>query len=304
MRILKEANDDQHIYIDSASGDMFIFDGKQLKKIGNQKNPTVGDRGDKDIQAQEEEERQKQIAKEKEAGEEEESEQDIEDRLKRIEKDFGDNDIGNALDDENEMAKSKEARKAKERELKKYKSNPTNKFKLDLQRFVARQIVDSRDQTWRRFNKNTSAFGIMRPGYANTPTKNIPIINVYYDQSGSWGPEDIAVGNSMLGVLNEYEKKNQIKVNVYYFAIHLETNAEVARKQGGTYAGDEILDNIQQTKPDNVIIMTDSDFDSTMHGSHKVTVPGAVWFLWKRGNQSRWLKSNLSGKQQTQSYNI
>ena len=70
---------------------------------------------------------------------------------------------------------------------------------------------------------------------------------------------------------------------------------------GGTDL-DPVITHINVTKPDNVIVMTDSDGDWTTYSSSAV-VPGAVWFLW-RNSVSNELKKHLSGKQLTQSFKI
>ena len=56
----------------------------------------------------------------------------------------------------------------------------------------------------------------------------------------------------------------------------------------------------KQTKPDNVIIMTDDDI---MDIDESVTVPGAVWLLFK-GGQSKNLIDHIHGKKQTNIYNL
>ena len=45
---------DVHIYIDDDTGDVYVFDGSELVKVGN-KSPQIGDRGDEDFQSKEEE---------------------------------------------------------------------------------------------------------------------------------------------------------------------------------------------------------------------------------------------------------
>lgn len=288
---------------------------KALKSKGSKddkkdKSPDIGDKGSSEIQDKEEEERQKQIEKERKEAEEngedydEESEEELKDRLDRIKKMTDDSEAADAIADEDDKKVSADKARAKAKEIKKYNSKPSVKFENDLSRFIKKQITDDRDRTWKVFNKNTIGSGIITRGYARTPNKHIPKINVYYDQSGSWSPTDIEVGNNMLGVLNQYVRKNQIAIDIYYFANHIETDANAARVQGGTGAGKELLDHIKATNPDNVIIMTDSDFDWYGFPSEMTTVPGAVWFLWKGGDVSNWLKSNLRGRTETNSYNI
>ena len=54
--------------MDDPTGDMYIWNGKELVKIGNS-TPQIGDQGDKEFQDKEEEERKAQIEKEKEEAE-------------------------------------------------------------------------------------------------------------------------------------------------------------------------------------------------------------------------------------------
>ena len=301
--ILNEADNDQHIYVDSATGKTYIFDGIALREVGISK-PSIGDRGDadSDIRKKEEEERQKEAEKEKgKDGDDESDPEAVKARLARIQKNLEDDSIADSAEAETDAIIDKDIKKAKQKEAQKYRSNPSNKFKMDIRRFIARQVQDFRDRSWKKFDKNSSAFGIMRQGWTNTPSGKIPIINVYYDQSGSWGPDDIKVGDAMLAVLGEFEKKRQIKVNVFYFSDVVSPNVEVARKYSGTSAGNKIIDHIRSTKPDNVVVMTDSD----LYGSStSVEVPGAVWFLEKQSMQEKWLKSCLKGRMETKSYNI
>lgn len=309
MKFITEASNEKHIYIDQPTGDIYIFDGTKLIKIGNKK-PDIGDRGDQSEIEKEDEERQKQIDKEREEAEangedyDDEDEQSLKDRLDRISKMADDDDIADELEREDDDKLIKQRQKAKERESQKYRSSPSTQFQMDLSRFIKKQTSEDRDRSWKVFNKNTIGSGIISRGYVRKDNKNIPKINVYYDQSGSWSPQDIEVGNSMLKVLDDYVRKNKIKVDIYYFSDHVEVDAAAARRQGGTSAGEELLQHINDTKPDNVIVMTDSDFDMFRFRNKPTTVKGAVWFLWKNGDVSRWLSSNLRGLQQTSSYNI
>lgn len=274
------------------------------------KTPDIGDKGSSEIQDKEEEERKKQIEKERQEAEEngqdydEESEEELKDRLDRIKKMTDDQEAADALASEDDEKVAADKARAKAKEIKKYNAQPSVKFENDLSRFIKKQVTDDRDRTWKVFNKNTIGSGIITRGYARTPNKHIPKINVYYDQSGSWSEQDVEVGNNMLGVLNQYVRKNQIAVDIYYFANHIETDAKKARSQGGTGAGQELINHIKSSNPDNVIVMTDQDFDWYNFPNNSVTVPGAVWFLWKGGSVSNWLKSNLKGSRETNSYNI
>lgn len=112
----------------------------------------------------------------------------------------------------------------------------------------------------------------MKPGITRRAPDTKVAINVYFDQSGSWDEEKIKVGEQAVATLNQYVKQGLIKIYLYYFSINVHENARDARAEGGT-RGQPILDHIMKNKPDNVIIMTDSDIGDCM--SH-VQVPGGV----------------------------
>ena len=60
------------------------------------------------------------------------------------------------------------------------------------------------------------------------------------------------------------------------------------------------MNHIEQTKPTNVVVITDSDVDNA--GNHSlVTVPGAVWMLFYDREANDFAKV-LKGKQETKTY--
>ena len=69
---------------------------------------------------------------------------------------------------------------------------------------------------------------------------------------------------------------------------------------GGGTEGTPIMDHIERTKPDNVIIMTDDDINDI---ESPVTVPGAVWLLFKGGISNN-LIENIHGQTETKVYEI
>ena len=302
----KLPKNDVHIYLDDKTGDMYIFNGVELIKVGN-KSPQIGDKGDEDFQEEEEKKRQAQIEKEKEEFGDDEEEESEEDRQKRID------DIKNALEDE--VTKSdieKETSTKVDKDIKKKKaaqdkmskaSSPIQRFKTSLDRFLADQVKRQKNKTWKKSDMRYEGSGIMRRGKTYTRNTKIPKINVYFDQSGSWGPEDIKVGMQAIGVLNNYEKRGEIEKDIYYFSDHI-TSTPVS---GGTGAGAELVEHIIATKPDNVIIMTDSDMDyqgwTEILSAPKIKVPGAVWFLF-RGAASKALPEWIQGRKQTKSFII
>lgn len=268
--------------------------------IGKPSDTTKLDQEDKDREEKIKKEKEQTSAGDGNGSDEEESEQDKEARLERIRRMFDDDSMAAEATDEAERAVSKErSRRAAANVKRYYQNNQIRKFEDDLRRFIKNEIAADRNSSWRKFNKSYVGTGIMRPGRATVKNKNIPLINVYFDRSGSWDGDKTKVGVEAIGTLRNYEKKGQIKIEIYYFGVRVSEIDSRSATGGGTL-GQPILDHIKQTGPDNVIVMTDSDITDC---SSNVEVPGAVWFLWK-GGVSNNLKSHLSGVKQTNSYEL
>lgn len=309
---------DVHIYIDDPTGDMYMFDGTQLVKIGNT-TPQIGDKGDKDFQDREEQERQAQIEKEKEEegsdGEDsgdadsyEETEEEKQQRLDDIRNMLGDDSIGDEIQSETQAHIDKELRKkkaAEKKEAEKYSSS-IQKFRQSLKRFIANQVQEIRDRTFKREDPSYEGSGIIRPGKMIDDNTKIPKINVYFDQSGSWDDSDIKVGEEAIGILNNYVERGEIEIDIYFFSNRIYSTASAARNDGGTAAGAELINHIVSTKPDNVIVMTDDDFDSwgEINDAPFIKVPGAVWLLFRNGRRSTLLQQHLKGRRQTRVFDF
>lgn len=223
----------------------------------------------------------------------------LSERVQRIKDAFNDAKMGNEIIHQAEEAVYKEQQKQAERNAKQYRDNPLTQFKLDLNTFIKKEISRSRGATWTRPSKKYDGTGIFHKGRKMMDNGEIPLINVYFDRSGSWDDAKTAVGESAIAQLNQYVRRGEIKINVYYFAVNVHTDKASAEREGGT-RGEPILRHILQTKPDNVVVMTDSDIGDC---SSDVTVDGGVWFLFK-GGVSKNLQSHLHGKKQTRSYEI
>ena len=61
---------------------------------------------------------------------------------------------------------------------------------------------------------------------------------------------------------------------------------------------DPVIDHIKATKPDNVIILTDSDSNS---GYQTAEVPGGVWFLFYESDAPDFVK-RLRGRKLTRAF--
>ena len=303
---------------------------------GKKKPLQIGDQGDPDIQAREEAERTKEItkkmAKEMDKGSSKnasdsaddlndvadeadslvkdikdghvdiEQADDLQDRIDKIRKAFSDAANKAAITAEIDDHINQEKIDKQTREMLSYLNNDMNRFKNSLAAFVKKATAEQKDRTWRRQSRRYTGAPdeILTKGHQWRKSKHIPIINVYFDQSGSWDESDIQEGVKALGVLNNYKDKGEIKLNVKFFANHVHTNASAARAERGTDVR-EVFEDIKNTSPDNVIIMTDSDGDHDRLPD--VVVPGAVWLLF-RNDRSNNVINHIHGLAQTQVYDI
>lgn len=303
---------------------------------GKKKPLQIGDQGDPDIQAKEEAERTKEIAK-KMAKEMDKSDSkgasdsadalndvaddadslvkdikdghvdidqadDLQDRIDKIRKAFSDAANKAAITAEIDDHIKQEKIDQQTREMLNYLNNDMYRFKNSLAAFVKKATAEQKDRTWRRQSRRYTGAPdeILTKGHQWRKSKHIPIINVYFDQSGSWDESDIQEGVKALGILNNYKDKGEIKLNVKFFSNNVHTNASDARAEGGTKVT-AVFKDIEATHPDNVIIMTDSDGDKNRLPD--ITVPGAVWLLF-RNSRSENVIEHLHGLTQTQVYDI
>lgn len=201
-----------------------------------------------------------------------------------------------------------QAIKAREKESAKYTTRGSGSFKgfqeflNSLYRAIALQVSteETRDNSWSALSRRNSGAGVLRQGQKlnDLPNKKIPVIDFYFDQSGSWDVSDIEVGKKAVSQLADMEEKGQIKINLYYFGDYVSTTP--AGTGGGTGGWNEIVKNIIATQATNVVIMTDSDMENYWRPSHtaplKYTVPGYVWYLWKNGENAPRLPRDLKGR--------
>lgn len=222
-------------------------------------------------------------------------------KLQKIKKMFSDLETQSEILSETQEAVRKEQRIKADKKASQYRQNPLQAFKLSLEGFIKNQIAVTKGSSWSKINKTYAHSGVLKPGRTRLAQGKIPVINVYFDQSGSWDESDIVIGQQAISTLNKYVRQGEIQINVFYFSNNVHGNPEEARREGGTDL-DPVIRHINSTKPDNVIVMTDDDGDWTSYSS-SVTVPGAVWFLW-RNDVSEKLKQHLKGKQLTKSFEL
>ena len=203
-----------------------------------------------------------------------------------------------------------QAIKAREKETAQYKRKSAGSFKgfqeflNSLYRAVALQVhtEEEQDDSWSAISRRNSGAGVLRQGKKINELSNrkIPVIDFYFDQSGSWTASDIQIGEKAVQSLAEMEADGKIKINIYYFADSVHTEADSARNEGGTGAWNEIVKNIIATQATNVVIMTDDDMEGWWRPQRqpalKYTVPGYVWYLWKNGDNAPRLPRDLKGR--------
>ena len=209
-----------------------------------------------------------------------------------------------------------QAIKAREKENSLYKRRSAGSFKgfqdflNSLYRAIALQVKTNevQDDSWSAINRRYSGAGVLQPGKRITelPDQKIPVIDFYFDCSGSWTESDIAIGQKAVSRLVEMEENGQIKINIFYFANGVHNDADSARAEGGTRAWNEIIKNIITTQATNVIIMTDSDMEDWWNGPKALShiVPGYVWYLWRDGDNAPRLPRDLKGRGGTQQFSF
>ena len=174
-------------------------------------------------------------------------------------------------------------------------------FEKDFSKFIANEVaeVEIEDPSWSRKNRRYTSSPFIMPGtrreILNGP---VPTVRVYFDHSGSWDENKIAVGKQVIeAITSGYVAKKKLILEVLYFG------NQVSETPNGTGSGTEgtpIMEDIKKYKPDNVIIMTDSDISDIVTTTR---VKGGVFLLFKGGVSTN-LQQSIKGKKFTRSYEI
>ena len=286
-----------------------IKDILKNRKINLPKNladmPMLGDQGNPDIQKKEAEERAKNAEFDdlgnnvNSANYTKPTSDEVEAHLQQLKDLLYDPATRQGAFDDTARIKNKIAQTRAARDAEMYRNSPLAKFKESFKRFIRDAVSDTRDGTWKKINKNYAASSIIKKGITSNSPNFIPTIFVYFDLSGSWTDEKVAVGEQAVATINMYVKQKKVVMKLFYFSNHVHTDREAARKEGGT-CGQPILDHIKQNKPNNVIIMTDSDITDC---TSNVEVPGAVWLLFQDGISPN-LQEHIHGKKLTRWFEI
>ena len=318
-RLDQEVNMD--IYLDENTGKYYTWDGSKFVEYAGQgqgtnssgNGPKIGDKPQDDSDLADEAEHEAELEKEKaEGGEEEGQSGESEDqRIERVKKALDSQEIKKGIESDNVRMSQRErerqremARKAAEQAGGTAFNGGIREFEKDLKDFMNNEVKEIEMATWSRQNRRYVDSPFIMQGTRLEDNMNMPSIGVYFDQSGSWGPEDVERGKNAIACLYELQKKGKIKFELKYFGNRVSTDPN--NVGGGTGAGYDLIMDIKNMKYDNVVVMTDDDFDSwnEITRAPNIKVDGAVWFLWRGGADSKRLQAHLRGKKRNRNYNI
>lgn len=221
------------------------------------------------------------------------------------------------LDQEDKKNKKKEQEakenkyKAAADELGRYKSDSKRScddFEEDLRMAMEAQVryIEDEEDSWGALNRRTSGTPIVKPGSVvdDVPKGHKPLVQVYLDCSGSFDEDDIHAEEAFMSVIADLVDDDKLDVEIVYFANNLHPDFASAAREGGTNAWDQLIDNIEETQPDNVLIITDSDMDYDAEQNTKGYIaPGCVWFIWKIWTAPH-LTERLQGMAGTYEYDL
>lgn len=204
------------------------------------------------------------------------------------------------LENEANIAKVKEVQAKQLAKETRHSTSALSQFRSSLNKMIANQIEDEEEETYARENPAyADEDEFILPGKLVRDVKKIPIINVYWDVSGSFmDPAKTKAAREAIATLQKFEKAGEIETHTYYFA---DTVSDTRTGAGMGTNAYPVVQHIIQTEPDNVIIITDSDTSDQPLPS--VTVPGAVWMLFY-GGRSNALMNNVRGKKDNKYYDI
>lgn len=155
-------------------------------------------------------------------------------------------------------------------------------FSRDLTHAMNKQtaVNTKPEDTYSKVNPTYAKSDLLMPGSGYLEKRAIPIINVYWDESGSLSSGDVQKGREALQYLLKLQNRKKIKVKNYWFSDNVANSPEGT--YGATRAFPEILKHIEETKATNVIIFTDDDFNSQTNFKKikPINIHGCVWWIW------------------------
>lgn len=167
-------------------------------------------------------------------------------------------------------------------------------LKYSMQRVIRNQISEFEVQSYGAYNRRYADTDVLKPGWTIDERRSIPRINVYIDMSGSFGDSDIKATESVIAQLTKWEKQKLIAINVFYFGGRTQPivqNPNQVHDRGTS--GQAIQQHILKTRPQNVLICTDSDITDL---TNVITVKGGVWMMFRGGEVSKNLENCIKGR--------
>jgi hypothetical protein len=221
-------------------------------------------------------------------------------------------------EDNLELQKDYQKKKARDAAKAKYSKMGTLKdFEMDFYSAINNQIemVRQEYQSYDEINTEYESEDVVMKAdlVKELPAEAIPIVDVYFDVSGSWEEKHIKVGESAIASVKVFEDQGDLKLNIFYFSNGVDNvSMEHCRDMygTGTCGWPDILQNIKATGAKNVLIMSDGDIErlnDTSYGAAtngSLTVEGCVWYLWKDGDSSPTCLKKLRGMQGTSQFSF
>ena len=144
---------------------------------------------------------------------------DVARRVKEIQDLFNKARQEKSLDAANAEGKRRERETKEIRNVQRLAKDPLHKFKINLDKFIDEQTSEEMERSYRKFHPSYEDQGFIVPYDVEVDDYNMPIINVYWDVSGSFSsPEKTEGARKAIGTLNKYVRDDLIEMHPYYFA--------------------------------------------------------------------------------------
>jgi hypothetical protein len=221
-------------------------------------------------------------------------------------------------EDNLELQKDYQKKKARDAAKAKYsKMGTLEDFQMNFYSAINNQIemVRQEYQSYDEINAEYESENVIMKAdlEKELPAEAIPIVDVYFDVSGSWDDSDIEIGEAAIASVKVFEDQGDLVMNIFYFSNDVD-NVSMEHCRAlygqGTHGWPKILQNIKATGAKNVLVMTDSDIE-LLNGSGagaadcgSLKVEGCVWYLWKNGESSPTCLRKLTGDQGTYQFSF
>lgn len=226
-------------------------------------------------------------------------------RIKRIKDALNSGELYNKLETERLFSGEDEAGKWNQK--KPILSPKKQQLKDSIQDFVESEYGYLHEYGYGKDNPMSVDPEILKKVRKHKHSLDYPLINVYFDRSGSWDTEYTnKFAKEILDILADFDIDNPgcedplLKVNVYYFAVHVWKDEQAALKECNN-SGEPIIQHMIENEPENVIIMTDHHLSHPDDSGHwpdgkdtymksKYVAKGAVWAIFVGGEPKTLIK--------------